>query len=353
MSTPSSHTLRLGDLFDSLRGGLHFLWKGYRQWLWLSLISVGLAIGFYFWQRPSYEARVSFILEEKSSGLSGGLSGIASSLGVDVSALSGGGNLFSGDNILEILTARKILTDVLLSKVDSTKGDRSASLMDLYFSFAHLTGGKRDLDTFYFGYTHDPLLRSRTHDSLMGLACERLIKKQQLQAARVNKKGSIIEVRVVSPDQTFSKLMAERVVAQTKQLYISVKTGYMAANVAKLEAKADSIVAMANRRSYQTAGLQVLNANEAYRTAEVPAELSQRDRLVNNTLYAEILKNLETARMALASQTPVIQLLDTPVYPLQDKRWSLFQLLFSAMAASTALYVLLAFFRYPGNSGKK
>jgi len=342
----SQHTLHLGDLFDSIRSGLLFLINGFRQWLWLSLATVLLALGFYFFQKPAYEARVSFILEEKSPGVAGGLSGIASTLGLDISSLSGGGNLFSGDNILEILVSRKILSDVLLSKVDSTKGFRSTALFDLYY---YPYSGLAGLDTIFFGSAADPLLRTRTHDSLIGLACERLIKKKQLQASRVTKKGSVIEVKVVSPDQTFSKLMAERVVAQTKQLYISVKTGYMAANVAKLEAKADSIAIQANRRSYQTAGLQVLNANEAYRTAEVPAELSQRDRLVNNTLYAEVLKNLETARMALASQTPVIQLLDTPVYPLKDLRWSLTQLLLVAIAASSALYLLLAFFRYPVN----
>lgn len=352
MAAQQQHTLRLGDLIDSSKDIVLFLIKGYRQLALLFVITCIPALGYYFWQRPSYEGRVSFILEEKSSGLSGGLSGIASTLGVDISSLSGGGNLFSGDNVLDILVSRKIMTDVLLSKVDSTKGYRSATLMDRYFTFSSLTKGKKDLDTLGFSYAADPLLRSRTHDSLIGIACEKLIKKKQLLVARVNKKGSIIEVRVISPDQTFSKLMAERLVAQTRQLYISVKTGYMAANVAKLEAKADSIVAMANRRSYQTAGLQVLNANEAYKAAEVPAELSQRDRLVNNTLYAEVLKNLETARMALASQTPVIQVLDTPVYPLPNKNWSFLQILLAATGASTALYLLLAFFRYPSNSEK-
>jgi hypothetical protein len=346
MSVQPQHTLRLGDFFTAVQQFTIFLLNGIRQWLLLLCILLSLALGYYFWQKPAYEGRVSFILEEKSAGMGGGLSGIASTLGIDISALSGGSNLFSGDNVLEILVSRKIITDVLLSKVDSTKGIRSASLMDLYYPYA----GLNSFDTIFFGYAGDPLLRTRTHDSLLGLACDRLIQKKQLQATRINKKGSIIEVTVVSPDQTFSKLMAERVVAQTRQLYISVKTGFMTANVAKLEAKADSIVAQANRRSYQTAGLQVLNANEAYKTAEVPAELSQRDRLVNNTLYAELLKNLETARMALASQTPVIQLLDTPVYPLKNRSWSLLQLLLIAAAGATALYILLAFFRYPSAS---
>jgi hypothetical protein len=175
---------------------------------------------------------------------------------------------------------------------------------------------------------------------------DRLTQKQ-IVAERQNKKGSVIAFSVTTPDQRFSKLFAERVVAQTQQLYINVKTGYMALNVAKLEAKADSILRRANDKSFQSANLQVLNANEAFRQATVPAELSQRDRVLNNTLYAEVVKNLEMARLTLASQTPVMQLLDTPVYPLVDKRKSLFKLLVMGLAAATVLFIVLTFVEIP------
>jgi uncharacterized protein involved in exopolysaccharide biosynthesis len=91
----------------------------------------------------------------------------------------------------------------------------------------------------------------------------------------------------------------------------------------------------------------VLNANEAFRQATVPAELSQRDRLLNNTLYAEVVKNLEMARLTLASQTPVMQLLDTPVYPLVDKRKSLLKLLVMGFVAATVLFIVLTFVEIP------
>ena len=345
MASNTSSTLVLGNLFNSLLQFGSALRQRIRLFYLLAGVSLLLTATYYFIQKPSYEAKVSFILEEKSSSLSSGLSGIASSFGIDISSLSGGGALFSGDNILDILQSRRILTEVLLSRVDSSKGLMGATLADLYLA-QETINLPSTYDTLAFvnvfpGQEHTPL-----QDSIMGLMIDRLTQKQ-IVAERQNKKGSVIAFSVTTPNQQFSKFFAERVVAQTQQLYINVKTGYMALNVAKLEAKADSILRRANDKSFQSANLQVLNANEAFRQATVPAELSQRDRVLNNTLYAEVVKNLEMARLTLASQTPVMQLLDTPVYPLVDKRKSLFKLLVMGLAAATVLFIVLIFVEIP------
>ena len=131
------------------------------------------------------------------------------------------------------------------------------------------------------------------------------------------------------------------------QILLAFATGQDASNTPEIKAKADSILLRANNKSFQSANLQVLNANEAFRQATVPAELSQRDRLLNNTLYAEVVKNLEMARLTLASQTPVMQLLDTPVYPLVDKRKSLLKLFVMGFVAATVLFIVLTFVEIP------
>lgn len=335
----------LGNLTGLLADFANNLLKGIRLYFLLLAVFIVAATGYYFWQKPAYEAKVSFILEEKSGGLSSGLSGIASTFGIDIAGLSGGGSLFSGDNVLDILQSRRIINEVLLSRVDSVNKINGATLADLYLSFANL-GLPSQYDTLGFAKLHPGQPHPAIHDSVLGLIYDRLVKKE-ISAERQNKKGSIIAFTVTTPSQEFSKLFAERVVAQTKQLYMNVKTGFMAANVAKLEAKADSILRLANTKSFQSAGLQILDANEAYRQATVPAELSQRDRLLNNTLYAEVVKNLEAARLTLASQTPVLQLLDEPLYPLRDKRKSLFKLLLLSVGAATVLYILLTFVQIP------
>lgn len=343
MATKNTSTVVLGNVFTSLLQFINQLQQRRPLYFILLAVSLSLAIGFRMLQKPAYEAKVSFILEEKSSSISSGLSGIASSFGIDISSMSGGATLFSGDNILDILQSRRILTEVLLSRVDSVGAPTGPTLADLYLTIKDfgLNSSTLGFGTIKPGETHTAL-----QDSVLGLIADRLIQKQ-IVAERQNKKGSVIAFTVTTPNQQFSKLLAERVVAQTRQLYLTVKTGYLAANVAKLEAKADSILRRANDKSFQSANLEVLNANAAFKQATVPAELSQRDRLLNNTLYAEVVKNLEAARLSLASQTPVMQLLDVPVYPLQDKRKSLFSLLVMAIAGATVLFIVLTFVEIP------
>ena len=106
MAGTTSSTIVLGSLFTAMQDFAKLLLQRVRTFFILSGVAVVLALGYYFFQKPAYEARVSFILEEKSSSLSSGLSGIASSFGIDIASMSGGGTLFSGDNILDILQSR-------------------------------------------------------------------------------------------------------------------------------------------------------------------------------------------------------------------------------------------------------
>ena len=95
----------------------------------LAIIALGITAAFIWsWRsNPAYEAKCSFVLEEKSGG-GGGIAGIASQFGFDLGSLGGGsGNFFSGDNINDIIGSSTVMDEVLLSKVDST-----TTLADLY-----------------------------------------------------------------------------------------------------------------------------------------------------------------------------------------------------------------------------
>ena len=75
----------------------------------LSVLLIVAAIGWRWFSKPTYTAKCTFVLEEKSSGV-GGLAGIASQMGIDLGALSGGsGNFFPGDNIGDIINSNTIL----------------------------------------------------------------------------------------------------------------------------------------------------------------------------------------------------------------------------------------------------
>ena len=50
--------------------------------------------------------------------------------------------------------------------------------------------------------------------------------------------------------------------------------------------------------------------------AKVKLERTRRDVEMLNLMYAEVLKNMEIAKFNLESQTPMLQLVDVPTYPL-------------------------------------
>lgn len=342
MNSNNEDNYSLGDFVKSVKNFWHYLLK--KWWVLLLAGFIGGVLGFIYYnniQKPKYEAVCTFILEEKQSGV-GGLSGIASQFGFDMGSLSGGGSLFAGDNILDILKSRNIIQNVLLSKVDSSKGAASETLADLFLDFS---GWKRTWITKqqvkeigFYNLKPGGFL-SLQQDSILNLIHE-FILTRSLATERLNKKGSIIKVVITAANPYFSKLMSDRIIDESKSFYITVKTNTSQQNVNRLERKSDSLLALLNNKSYEAAASFVLDGNPALRSLNVPSELKLRDKTILGTLYAEVVKNLELSRISLSQQTPIIQILDKPSYPLVDKKKGKF-LLVSVFALGSLLFLIL------------
>ncbi len=332
-------TVALSHLLSEAKAMVSY-WFGLRKMILITLFLVsGVVLLYSFLQKQQYEATTSFILEEKSATGGGGLSGLASQFGFDLGGLGAGGSIFSGDNILDILRSRHIVEKVLLSKIDSSKGGQT--LADLYIPQL-----RKDIPAVDYTNVLYPKPLNRLQDSVLYLIYDKIVSKN-LVVDRVNKKGSIIKVTVVSESELFSKIFSDRLVFETIKLYVDQKTSVSNRNIARLEARADSLLRVLNNKSYQSASLQILDANTAFRSTAVPVELSQREKSISFALFSEVVKNLEASRMSLASQTPIINILDTAKYPLLNRKKSIWILLGAATAAVAFLSFVIAFFFYP------
>ncbi|MEI8074777.1 MAG: Wzz/FepE/Etk N-terminal domain-containing protein [Bacteroidota bacterium] len=341
-------TLNMSDLINEVLGFVKALLASWKLALLLIIVCCFVATAYYFFQKPKYEGSASFILEEKGSSMGGGLSGLASQFGVDIGSLSGSAGLFAGDNILDIMKSRTIIEKVLLSKVDSTQAANKNTLADLYLDFNQLKkkwASRADLANLSFANVVPGTATTRLQDSVLFQIYQQLTKKN-ITVERLNKKGSIIEVATTTANEVFSKLFSERLVTETMKMYIDIKTSTAAKNIQRLERRSDSLMVVLNSKSFKSASLQVLDANIAYKSAAVPVEVTQRDKTVTYALYSEVMKNLEASRMALAGQTPIINLLDNSKYPLEDQRKPLSLLLFAGVALGLAAFFVIAFFNY-------
>jgi hypothetical protein len=306
-------TIVLGDVIESIKRFFSYLRSQFVLIAICGLVGLVLPLIYRALQKPAYAASTTFILEEKSA-TGGGLAGIASQVGLDLGSLGSGSSLFTGDNILDIIKSRVIIEKVLLTPISGNSGK---TLADLYLQFSGM-GEKLPTPV---SFAIPTVAHTVYQDSVLYVMYDQIAKKN-VSVDRLNKKGSIFKIITVSQNQVFSKNFAERLLKETTSYYVNVKTSSALANVKRLQARGDSLLRVLNAKSYNAASFQILDPNVAFKSMSVPAEVSSRDKSIVFNIYAEVTKNLEMSRIALVSQTPVIQLLDVPKYPLMDDRKS-------------------------------
>ncbi len=289
---------------------------------WIVILIFGLAGGALglivsFLTKPTYTAHLSFALVEKSAG--GGLADLASSFGFG--GLSGGSNgAFSGDNLLEIIQSRYAIEKTLLTPVNY-KG-KTKNLVEVYIDFLDLRKGwsknKENQELLKLSYPvgQPREMFTRTQDSVLSVIYDGIIKSKSLKVARKDKKISIVNVDFASKDELFSKLFVETLMDQTYSFYKSTKTSQSRANIDMMQHKADSIKALYEGALYKGAGYSQVNINPALSFAAVPRIKQENNAQLYGTVYTEVLKNLETLKLDMARETPIVQIIDEPRLPL-------------------------------------
>ena len=304
--------------------------KKYYQYLlskWIIICIFGFggaAIGLIasFLIKPTYTANLSFALVEKSSG--GGLADLASSFGF--AGLIGGSSngAFSGDNLLEIIKSRYAVEQTLLTPVDY-KGQRK-TLMEAYMDFTKMRKGlkkvkkNKDLRNLAYPIGQTRSTFNRTQDSVLFVIYDSFIKGQSLKIVRKDKKVSIVNVEFSSGDELFSKLFVETLMDQTYRFYRQTKTSQSRYNIDMMQQKADSVRALYEAALYKGASYSQVNINPALQFAAVPRMKQEGNAQLYGTVYTEILKNLETLKLDLARETPLVQIIDQPIFPLKKEK---------------------------------
>lgn len=302
------------------------VWYRYLVSKWLIIILFGLLgciLGFIYayYQKPTYIATTTFVLEEDQASASGlgSIAGIASIAGFDLGG--GGGGIFQGDNILQLYKSRKMIQKTLLTKVDFHGKDKL--LIDHYIDFNKMRADwstKNELKNIKF-FNNKGF--SRVQDSIIGVITSE-IDKRYLNVAKVDKKLSIIKAEVSSKDEFFSKAFDEQIVKNVNDFYVQTKTKKSNKNIAILKHKADSVRAVMNGAIYSAVEITdaTPNLNPTRQVQRVaPTQKAQFSAETNKAILGELVKNLELSKMALLKETPLIQVIDEPVFPLRKEKF--------------------------------
>lgn len=310
-----------------------------RKFRWFAVFGMlGLVAGgmYAFLQKTRYESRLTFALDEGSSNGSN-LSMLASQFGFGANL--GENGLFSGDNILEVMRSKRIFDGVMLA-VD-TFGNKRMTLMERYLE---TSGMKKKLGVSgktIFEATNDSMRLSFFQDSLLN---EIYIdwKKNHLKASKPDRKFSIYEVNITLPDEKLAKVATDKVIEETMEFYTEIKTAKSKSILKILEDRVASMKGNFTTSLESLAFSKDANINPALVQTTVPAMKEQTNIQVFAGAYGELFKNLEIARFQYLKETPLLQIIDQPRYPLKEVKLSpLKGGLIGAVAAVILMFMFL------------
>ncbi len=306
------------ELIRKSKSSIRYLKSRRSTLLWFCLAGILLGIIYSFVQTPDYKATSTFVLEESAHGAGGALgqySSLASLAGIDI----GGGSekgLFQGDNILELYKSRLMIEKTLLTPVEIN--GKKQLLIDRYLQSAHswFTLGK-EMPVRNMDFTIDPKKFSRAQDSVVRDIIK-YFNKQILTVTKPDKKLSIISVEVKFKDEIFAQLFNQNLVQNVNKFYVQTQTRKSSQSVQVLQHQADSVRTILNNSLGKVAATTdaTPNPNPTIHSLQVPFQRKQIDVQANSAIYAEVVKNLEIAKISLRQETPLIQIIDEPILPL-------------------------------------
>ena len=304
-------------------------WVAYFKTKWLIIVLVGiigslLGYAYAYFQKPTYKAVLTFALEDdKTAGgsLSGAM-GLASTLGIDVGS-SGGGGAFAGSNLIELMKSRLLVEKTLLNTIQIN--GEIITMAEYYIRINKLRAQwnkNAKLNGIQFLPNADRTQFTVLQDSVLQTFFKAVTSPAALLIQQKDKKVSITTIEVTNENENFAKLFCENLIKETSNFYIETKSKKARLNVEILQKQTDSIRAELNGAITGVAVEMdnVYNLNPAFNVRNTPSKRKQVDVQANTAILTQLIAQLELAKVSLRKETPLIQIIDQPIFPLEKIR---------------------------------
>jgi len=313
----------LKELIEKVKDWYIFLLSKWKVIFLAGFIGAILGITYSLIKKPIYTATLSFAVEDKSSGGGFGAAlGLVSSLGLDISG--GGGSVFSGSNLTELFKSRSMVEQTLLTSIP-VSAPNNVSLAEMYIQNCGWRNDwekKSNLSSIQFLPNSDRTKCTRVHDSILGVIYRNL-SDNSLKVEQKDKKIPIITIEMSSNDELFAKYFTEALAKRVSDFYINTKSKNARANMEILQKQTDSIRSELNGAitGVAVANDNTFNLNPALNVRRTPSAKRQVDVQANTAILTELVKQSELAKVTLRKETPLIQIIDRPILPLQKERF--------------------------------
>jgi hypothetical protein len=314
----------------------------------ITSIFLAFALLYNYVKSPVHYARTTFVLDSESSSNSiGDIASLASLAGINASSFIDGSSLFQIDNIQELYRSSSMIKETLLS--EDNFGDINIMLIDRLADNEKINKKWDRLNVDFSAYKSKST-NLRVHDSILNEVVK-IIKKKYLIVDKPSRKTTILEIGFDHKDELLAKSFNEKLVSIVNDFYNKTKTQKTGENLKILERQADSVKKVLDKSILVLAekDQSIPNPNPLTKVSLVPYQKALIDVQANSAIYQEIVKQLELAKVSHRNKTPLIQIIDKPILPLENSKLKLFECLvfgiFGGLFISVFYYSLLRFYK--------
>lgn len=324
------NTLQLSDLKKLVSKWLGAIWLDKKRVLVLTLFFALLGLNG-LWLRPAkYRAELMLAVEE---GESSGWQNLLAQFGLDVGGLNPGG-IFEGESLVKLFKTRYMVERTLLQPM-YVHGD---SVLMVNYLYPYTKWGRRGAYT-DLSFSQDRSTFTPIQDSLL-FEVAQLVNAEILDVYKPDKKLSLVYVNTIHENKYFAQAFTEAIVANTTSFFLESITSKARVNLEVLRNQRDSAEVALKAAIQRNANAQDNAVNSIFQRAQVDKYASFVDLEIANALFIEITKNLTLAEIGLRKQTPLIQVVERPAFPLKKTGlfWWEWMLLGAAVGAAFGMY---------------
>lgn len=313
MASPLNQTYSLGDVQQLATRAFSKLKSNFFKILTITVLSSIVALGGIILAPQRYQAHLLLAVEE---GESSGWQNLLAQFGLDVGGLNPGG-IFEGESLVKLFKTRYMIERTLMDTVALPRG--SSNLATAMFRYTEWgTEGAEYASNVFPDKRADftPL-----QDSLMMLLAEE-VAAEVLDVYKPDKKLSLVHVNVTHDNKYIAQAFTEAIVQNTTDYFLETITSKARKNLQVLQNQRDSAQDYLSAALRRNAGARDAMVNPLFQSGQVDQYETYVDLQIANALFVEIAKNLTLAEIGLRKQTPLIQVIERPNFPL--KRSGLF-----------------------------
>jgi len=307
------------DIVESASAAISYLKS---KWITLALaLILGGAAGLVYSivKKPEYTAELTFVVQSGSDKTSmSSYAGLAAQFGISLGSGSGG-DIFQEENIVPLLLSRYIIKTTLRESFHAKKTD--SLLITKYIDEYKLKKFiEKEAHVADIEYTKGTSELTIAQQQGLEIVFNQIIEKNL--TIEKDKKSGIFTLRVQSSSEEFSLFFSKFLLKNISEFYVSTKTAKITRNLIILQNKTDSVYHLLRASLSSQASFMDQNPNMIKQIGMVSSKSKAINLSIEQAEYSELKKNLETVKFNLLNETPLFQIIDKPILPLEKKKAS-------------------------------